>query len=68
VVVVGRGAGSLSVLMGRGDGTFLPRQDVAVGSQPQNVAISDFNGDGKPDLAVANYASNSVTVLLNDFK
>jgi len=29
------------------------------------VAIGDFNGDGKPDLAVANQGSTSVSVLLN---
>jgi hypothetical protein len=29
------------------------------------VAVGDFNGDGRPDLAVADLDSNSVTVLLN---
>ena len=29
------------------------------------MAVGDFNGDGKPDLAVANYCSNTVGVLLN---
>jgi hypothetical protein len=30
------------------------------------VATGDFNGDGYPDLVVANRNSNSVTVLTND--
>jgi hypothetical protein len=29
------------------------------------VAVGDFNGDGRPDLAVANEASNNVSVLIN---
>jgi hypothetical protein len=31
------------------------------------VAVGDFNGDGKPDLAAANASSNNVSVLLNTF-
>src|SRR5438105_3304052 len=34
-------------------------------SQPISVAIGDLNGDGRPDLAVANNASSDVAVLLN---
>jgi hypothetical protein len=30
------------------------------------VAVGDFNGDGKPDLAVANFNSANVTILLGD--
>lgn len=38
----------------------------AVGAFPQSVAVGDFNGDGKLDLAVANGGSNTVSVLLGD--
>ena len=30
------------------------------------MAVGDFNGDGKADLAVANYSSNNVSVLLGN--
>ncbi len=35
------------------------------GSSPASVAVGDFNGDGKPDLALSNYGSKSVSVFLN---
>src|ERR1044071_2352244 len=35
-----------------------------VGSDIRSVAVADFDGDGRPDLAVADVSSNSVTVLL----
>src|SRR6185369_15535257 len=35
------------------------------GSGPLSIAVGDLNGDGKPDLAVANSGSNNVSVLLN---
>ncbi len=39
---------------------------VAVGSNPNNAAVGDFNGDGIPDLAVPNPGSNNVSILLGD--
>jgi len=60
--------GTLSVLLGHGDGTFAPVQGppVTVGNAPSSVAIGDLNGDSKPDLAVANLDSNTVSVLQGD--
>jgi FG-GAP-like repeat/Domain of unknown function DUF11/FG-GAP repeat len=36
------------------------------GDRPENVALGDFNGDGKLDLAIANFFSNNVSVLLGN--
>ena len=55
----------VSVLLGKGDGTFQPSVDVPAGNNPGDSAIGDFNGDGKPDIAVANAGGNNVSVLLN---
>jgi hypothetical protein len=32
---------------------------------PLVVSIGDINGDGKPDLATANYNSDTASILLN---
>ncbi len=49
-------------------GTLTPAMNspFAVGASPYSVAVGDFNGDGNPDLAVANVNSNNVTVLLGN--
>jgi hypothetical protein len=53
------------VFKGRGDGTFEPGRPYAAGTNAHHVSVSDFNGDGTPDLAVANYTiPSAVTVLL----
>ncbi len=54
------------MLLGNGNGTFQAQQTVAAGIQPEFVTAADLNGDGKPDLIVANYGSNSVGVLLGN--
>ena len=38
----------------------------SVGLCPVSVAIGDFNGDGKQDLAVANSGSNTVSIRLGN--
>src|ERR1700687_5721573 len=49
------GAGVVSVLRGRGDGTFkTPQLFTSGGTGPVSVAVADVNGDNKPDLVVIN--------------
>ncbi|MFV5703336.1 choice-of-anchor tandem repeat GloVer-containing protein [Flavobacterium sp. XS2P12] len=48
-----------------GAGSFAAKVDFTTGSLPQSVAIGDLDGDGKPELAVANYSSATVSVIRN---
>ena len=58
-------AGSVTILLGKGDGTFTAAAaSPATGHYPSAIAVGDFNGDGKADLAVANSNDNTVTILL----
>src|SRR5262249_36060178 len=59
-------AHGVSVLWGNGDGTFGPRVDYPAGAGPYAVAVGDFRGIGTPDLVVANYLGDSVSVLLGN--
>ena len=53
-----------TILLGTGTGSFGAKTDFGTGSSPFSVAVGDFNGDGKLDLAVANFSSNTVSILL----
>jgi hypothetical protein len=53
------------VLVNRGDGSFQAKLDYGTGLRSWSVAISDLNGDRKPDLATANPFANTVSVLVN---
>ncbi len=58
----------LAVSLGRGDGTFTsgPNSTVPLGSDLSAIVAADFNGDGKLDLAVTDYGSNTVMILLGN--
>ncbi|HZW78868.1 MAG TPA: FG-GAP-like repeat-containing protein, partial [Candidatus Deferrimicrobiaceae bacterium] len=52
--------GTVGVLFGNGDGTFLPPVAYGTGGTDTfSVALADVNGDGKLDLLVANTCNNS---------
>src|SRR5713101_2887005 len=44
--------------------SFGAKTDFGTGSFPFSVAVGDFNGDGKLDLAVANFSGDTVSILL----
>jgi len=61
------GTGTVSVLFGKGDGTFQPAVSLATNAfESAGIAIADFNGDSKPDIVVANFGSASVSVFLGN--
>jgi hypothetical protein len=56
--------GTISILLGNGDGTFGPNTDLGTDIGPTDLVVGDFNGDSKDDLAVASYDSNTVDIFL----
>jgi hypothetical protein len=56
----------LFVAQGNGDGTFDAPQTYNIGEGPGAPVVGDLNGDGKPDLVVANGQSFSISILLNN--
>ena len=65
LAVSNSGSASVTLLLGSGMGSFTPASNspFAVGNSPYGLVAGDFDGDGKLDLAVANDADKSVTVL-----
>ena len=55
----------ISILLNRGDGTLETQKQFVVGGCAVAMAVGDFNGDGKADIATANSCSNDVSILKN---
>lgn len=66
VAVANHGTGAVAVLLGRGDGTFQAALNTAVaaGDQPLVVVVADLNGDGNPDVVVAEATSGGGDVSI----
>jgi hypothetical protein len=58
--------GNVSVLRGRGDGTFSEAEFYSAGPGAIAVAAGDLNGDGWLDVVTANAGGNTTSVLIND--
>ena len=60
---------TVTVLFGTGTGTFNPGPVLGVGTNPTSVAVGDFNGDTRPDIAVvSSHGSDlylNLSILLN---
>jgi uncharacterized repeat protein (TIGR01451 family) len=64
VNVNGGNGGSVSVLLGNGDGTFQAAVTYSAGASSESLAVGDFNGDSKADLAVV--SGFGVSILLGN--
>ena len=69
LVVTNQSAANFSVFQNTTIGVILsfnPKVDFATGSNPYSIIARDFDGDGKPDVAVTNQSSTSVSVFRNN--
>ncbi len=62
-VTVNASTEDISILLGRGDGSFAPETRIGVGDHPRDVVIGDLNSDGAADLVTVNAESDDLSVL-----
>ncbi|NIQ01805.1 MAG: VCBS repeat-containing protein [Nitrospinaceae bacterium] len=65
LVVLNSAEHTLSIFMGKGDGTFKDQVLYSTGADPICIVVADFNSDGFKDLAELNYQDQNVQIFLN---
>ena len=58
--------GCVTVLLGKGDGTFQPAVTYTAQAGALYVAVGDVNGDGKVDVITSNWLANTISVFLGN--
>ena len=66
LVVAGRSAGTVTLLLRSGAGHAYSRHDIDAGTGARDVTLVDVTGDGKIEILTANEYRNSVTQLANN--
>jgi FG-GAP-like repeat len=68
IIVANMASETVSVLLGDGKGHFAPApgSPFPCGPAPNDISVGDINGDGNPDLVIANTGTPYLTVLLGD--
>src|SRR5215831_12824863 len=68
IAVANNDSEDVTILLGDGRGHFhpAPSSPFAAGHSPNDIAVGDFNGDKKPDLAIVNHNTPYLTLLLGD--
>src|SRR5256884_107372 len=69
IAIANHGVKSVTVLLGNGKGqfSFAPGSPLSVESNPHphGIAVADFNGDKKADIAIDSWAENKILVLFS---
>jgi hypothetical protein len=68
LAVLNRTSESVTILLGAGDGTFTSAKSLSTGSglYPEDIAVGDFNKDGKPDLIISNALARNLKLFLGN--
>ena len=68
IAVANKDSEDVTILLGDGRGHFRPApgSPFSAGHCPNDIAVGDFNGDQKPDLAIVNHDTPYLTLLLGD--
>jgi hypothetical protein len=66
LVTANAGDGSVSVLVGQGNGTFANAMSYAAGASPRAIALADMNNDSNTDILVASSTTGFVGILFGN--